>query len=76
MNEKMIAREWFYSQPREAVPECGECEALKVYRLGYTGQYIIEIEIESGLGGETVEIDQITDVHFNYVSIDDEDEED
>ena len=72
MNEKMIAREWFYSQPREAVPDCGECEALKVYRLAYTGQYIIEIEIESGLGGETVEIDQITDVHFNYVSIDDE----
>ena len=72
MNDKTIAREWFYSQPKLSVPECAECDGLKVYRLGYTGQYIIETEIDSGLGGETVEIDQITDVHFNYVSIADE----
>ena len=72
MNEKLTARNWFYSQPRLSVPECSECDALMVYRLGYTGQYIIEIEIDSGLGGESVEIDQITDIHFNYVSISDE----
>ena len=69
MNEKLLARNWFYSQPKEAAPECRKCDALKVYRLGYTGQYIIEMEIDSGLGGEAVEIDQITDIHFNYASI-------
>ena len=74
MSDKIIARDWFYSQPKLPVPECAECENLKVYRLGYTGQYIIEMEIDSGLGGETVEIDQITDVHFNYISIADQDD--
>lgn len=72
MDDKLTARNWFYSQPKLPVPECAQCDALTVYRLGYTGQYIIEMEIDSGLGGEAVEIDQITDVHFNYVSISDE----
>ncbi|MBR2460769.1 MAG: metallophosphoesterase [Clostridia bacterium] len=71
-DEKLTARSWFYSQPKQNVPECSECDALKVYRLGYTGQYIIETEIDSGLGGEPVEINQITDIHFNYVAIADE----
>ena len=70
--DKKTAREWFYSQGRVEVPECGKCDAIKVYRLGYTGQYIFEFEIDSGLGGEPCEIDQITDIHFNYVSIADE----
>ena len=72
MNDKITARNWFYSQPKLPVPECAECDAFTVYRLGYTGQYIIEMEIDSGLGGDVVEIGQITDVHFNYVSISDE----
>lgn len=72
MKDKKAAKEWFYSQGKLEVPECGKCDAIKVYRLEYTGQYIFEIEIDSGLGGESVEIDQITDVHFNYVSIADE----
>lgn len=72
MENKKIAREWFYSQGTLDVPECGKCQAVKVYRMKYTGQYIFEIEIDSGLGGESVEIDQITDIHFNYVSISDE----
>ena len=74
MSDKLTKRSWFYSQPREAVPECKAHSAYKAYRLGYTGQYIIEMEINSGLGGESVEIDQITDIHFNYVSIADEDD--
>lgn len=74
MNGKLTKRNWFYSQPTSAVPDCAEHEAFKVYRLDCTGQYIIETEIDSGLGGETVEIDQITDIHFNYVSIADEDD--
>ena len=49
MDDRLMARTWFYSQPRLAVPECLECDALEIYRLGYTGQYIIEMEIESGL---------------------------
>lgn len=70
----MKAREWFYSQGKLEVPECGKCDAVKVYRLANTGQYIFEIEIDSGLGGEPCEINQITDVHFNYVSIADEED--
>ena len=69
---KPEARKWFYSQPKLSVPDCTATEDLTVYRLGYTGQYIIEININSGLGGEEIEIDQITDIHFNYVSIEDE----
>ena len=74
MENKKIAREWFYSQEKLEVPECGKCDAIKVYRLAYTGQYIFEIEIDSGLGGEPCEINQITDVHLNYVAISDEDD--
>ena len=72
MENKNIAREWFYAQPRLSVPKCAEHDKVKMYRLGYTGQYIVEIEIDSALGGETVEINQITDIHFNYVAISDE----
>lgn len=76
MNDKEIKKEWFYSQKRLDVSLCEKCEMLKVYRLGYTGQYIFEVEIESGIPGETVEIDQITDIHFNYASLaDSEDKE-
>ena len=72
MNNKTYARSWFYSQPKLPVPECAESGAVKMYRLGYTGQYIVEFEVDSGLGGESVEINQITDIHFNYVAISDE----
>lgn len=74
MTDKKTAREWFYSQERLEVPECGKCDAVKVYRLANTGQYIFEIEIDSGFGGEPCEIDQISDVHLNYVSIADEED--
>ncbi len=72
MDNKAVARSWFYSQPKLPVPECAESSAVKMYRLGYTGQYIVETEIDIGLGGESVEINQITDIHFNYVAISDE----
>ncbi len=72
MDNKAVARSWFYSQPKLPVPECAENSAVKMYRLGYTGQYIVETEIDTGLGGESVEINQITDIHFNYVAISDE----
>lgn len=72
MENKTSAREWFYSQGGLDVPECGKCEALKVYRLANTGQYVFEIEIDSGYEGASCEIDQITDIHLNYVSIADE----
>ena len=72
MENKIKAREWFYSQEKLEVKECGKCDAVKVYRLANTGQYIFEIEIESGLGGESIEINQITDIHFNCASIADE----
>ena len=74
MENKKAAREWFYSQGKLEVPECGKSDALKVYRLANTGQYIFEIEIDSGIGGEPCEINQITDVHLNYVSVADEDD--
>ena len=42
MNSKKTAREWFYSQGTLEVPECGKCDAVKVYRMKYTGQYIFD----------------------------------
>jgi len=74
MIDKKRAKEWFYSQGKLEVPECAKCDAFKVYRLEYTGQYIFEFEIDTGLGGEPCEIDQITDTHLNFVSIADEDD--
>ena len=72
MDKKIEAREWFYNQPKIPVPQCSEHDKIKMYRLGYTGQYIVEYTVDAGLGAEPIEINQITDVHFNYVSIADE----
>ena len=72
MENKREARDWFYNQPKLPVPQCAEHDRVKMYRLGYTGQYIVEYTVDAGLGVEPVEINQITDVHFNYVSIADE----
>lgn len=44
---------------------CGD-GVRALYRLKESGVYFREIVIDTGRGGETVEIDQITDVHFNY----------
>ena len=35
---------------------------------------MIEMQMDSGICGDAVEIDRITDVHFNYVSISGEDD--
>lgn len=75
MCNKIQGREWFYSQGKLSVPECETRGKFEAYRLEHTGQYIFEIKINSGLGGETVEIDQITDIHFNYVGLADEGDE-
>ncbi|MBQ8388714.1 MAG: metallophosphoesterase [Clostridia bacterium] len=72
MQDKKSAREWFYSQGKAEVVGAQKCAAMDFYRLEYTGQYICEVNIDSGLEGDAVEIDQITDVHFNFVSIADE----
>lgn len=72
MENKKEARDWFYNQPKLPVPQCAEHDRVKMYRLGYTGQYIVEFNVDAGLGAEPIEIDQITDIHLNYVAISDE----
>lgn len=42
------------------------CEMLKYYKLKNSGQIIGEINLDLGLGGQRVEIAQITDVHLNF----------
>ncbi len=37
-----------------------------IYRLGENGVYVREFELDSGKGGDAVEIVQISDTHFNY----------
>ena len=72
MDEKNAGREWFYSQGKLPIPECDTQGKFEAYRLKHTYQDIFEFRINSGLGGKSVEIDQITDIHLNYVGIDDE----
>jgi hypothetical protein len=72
MTDKEAGRAWFYSQGSLEVPDAKKCSDVKIYKLCRTGQYICEIFIDSGVGGDAVEIDQITDIHFNYASEEDE----
>lgn len=66
-------QERIYSQ--ECVP-IYEDDNFRFYRLKETGQIICEFKLRLGLSGDRVEIAQLTDVHLNYCSLKDlEDEE-
>jgi len=71
--ENLLQQQKFFSQ--ECMP-IKQDEFFNFYILKETGQHICEFNLKLGLGGEHVEIAQITDVHLNYCLSDDlEDEE-
>lgn len=65
-------REEFLSQERDYAQDIKDNGVFCAYRLKKTGQAIIEYVVESGLGGEEVDIAQITDMHLNYCNKEDE----
>lgn len=64
---KYCERERFFSQEKEPL-DLGitENKLFKFYKLKETGQLISEFTLKSNLGGEIIEIAQITDIHLNY----------
>lgn len=68
MKNTNSAKEWFYSQGTTEADEFQNDPLVKNYVMKHTGQHISEIHITSGYGDANVEIAQITDIHFNYVS--------
>ena len=74
MDEK-TKRERFWSQERKPVAGAHPHEKVRIYQLAETEQILAETVIDSGLGGEPVELVQIADAHINRVSSLDKDDE-
>ena len=77
IENKRLERERFFSQEKEPLDSgVSKNNIFKIYKLKETGQLICQYNLKSGLGGEKIEIAQITDVHLNYCLPEDlEDEE-
>ncbi len=74
--DKRLEREKFFSQEKEIIEaDNKEITKFQFYKLKKTGQVICEVNLNLGLGGEKIEIAQITDVHLNYCLPYGEDEE-
>lgn len=56
----------FFSQKHINFIEPNIQKGFSFYSLSDTGQIILEVNIETNLGGETVEIAHLTDIHINY----------
>lgn len=63
--------EKYFSKPSEIVVGSENDENTCIHKFTDTGVYFRNFRIDSGKGGEPVEILQITDVHFNYCNEDD-----
>ncbi len=72
---KKLQRENFFSQNHLTVNGVIPNKEWNVYQLEKTKQIICEAVIDSGVAGETVEIAQITDLHFNICNEADEADE-
>lgn len=74
--DKRLERENFFSQEKEFIElDIKDNTKLNFYKLKRTGQVICEVNLNLGLGGERVEIAQITDVHLNYCLSDEQEDE-
>lgn len=74
--DKRLKREEFFSQEKEFIEaDKKDNNKFKFYKLKKTGQVIGEVNLNLGLGGERIEIAQITDVHLNYCLPDEEEDE-
>ena len=58
--------EKLFSQPSEIVVGSGADENTCIRRFNESGVFFRSFTLDSGKGGEPVEILQITDIHFNY----------
>ncbi|MBE6611045.1 MAG: hypothetical protein E7632_01020 [Ruminococcaceae bacterium] len=65
MRQKELA-EAYYAQPVEIFHGDPSEPNTCIKRFADSGVHFREITIETGKGGDVIEIDQITDVHFNY----------
>lgn len=59
------------SQERITVTGSLEKPETYIYKLADSGMMIREVMVDSGLGGEPVEIVQLSDTHINYMNVDD-----
>ena len=83
MSNKNIDRNRFSEEKKiyfsqETEPFCGTPEHPEtyIYRMKQSGVHVREHKIDTGRGGDAVEIVQITDVHFNaFDEIDEQNEE-
>ena len=64
----MTEKEKYFSQTKITHVGSEEDEKTWVYQLGANGVMVREATIDSGRGGETVEIVQVTDIHFNKLN--------
>ena len=64
----MTEREKYLSQMKIWHVGSEDDEKTGIYQLGLNGVMVREATIESGRGGEPVEIVQVTDIHFNYLN--------
>lgn len=71
---KKELRDQFYMQERIPMAQMQPNDVFTHYKLK-TGQVIFETYIDSGLGGEEVEINMMNDMHINYISAEDEDDD-
>lgn len=63
-----MSKEQFLSQIKITHVGSEDDEKNWVYQLGFNGLMVREATIDSGRGGEAVEIVQVTDIHFNYLN--------
>ncbi len=75
MFNKEAKKKKFYSQGKMALNQITPNEHYTHYMLPKTGQVIFETTIDSGLGGEEVEIAVANDIHINYFTKKDESNE-
>ena len=61
-------REEFYSQEKEYIESLRPQDPGVFYRLCETGQYVCHMEIDLGLGEDSVEIAHIADCHLNFAN--------
>jgi len=61
-----IHAEKYYSQPVEIFHGDPSDPRICIKKFADTGVHFREFTVDTGKGGEVIEIDQITDVHFNY----------
>ncbi len=73
---KKTKKKKFYSQGKMLLSQMAPTDKFDHYMLKKTWQAIFEVNIDSGLGGEEVEIAMMNDMHINAFTKEDEKNED